>query len=102
MKRRSNEQWQELFAQQEASTVSAAEFCQQNYLCPKYFSLRRKQLAKTAEKVETDFARVKIKPDVTHSVPAAIPNTLVIHSNAGKLVFGTLPQPGWLAQLLRD
>lgn len=27
MKRRSNEQWQELFAQQEASGVSAAEFC---------------------------------------------------------------------------
>lgn len=102
MKKRTKEQWQELFALHDISGVSAAEFCQQNDLCPKYFSLRRKQLAKTAEKVGAGFARVKIKPDVTRSVPGAMTNALVIHSNAGKLVFGTLPQPGWLAQFLRD
>jgi hypothetical protein len=93
MKRRSIEQWRELFAQQDTSGVSAAEFCKQNDLCPKYFSLRRKQLAKTAGKVETGFARVNIKPDVTNSAPRPMTNALVIHSNAGKLVFGTLPQP---------
>ncbi len=102
MKRRTKEQWQELFAQHDTSGVSAAEFCQRNDLCPKYFSLRRKQLAKAAGKVEAGFARVNIKPDVTHSVPGAMTNALVIHSNAGKLVFGSLPQPGWLAQFLRD
>ncbi len=46
MKRRTKEQWQELFAQHDTSDVLAAEFCQQNDLCPKYFSVRRKQLAK--------------------------------------------------------
>src|SRR5690606_30471344 len=105
MKRRTKEQWQELFAQHDTSGVSAAEFCQQNDLCPKYFSLRRKQLAKAAGaagKVEVGFARANLQPDVTHSVPGAMTNALVIHSNAGKLVFGSLPQPGWLVQLLRE
>lgn len=102
MKRPTKEQWQELFALHETSDVSAAEFCQQNDLCPKYFSLRRKQLAKAAGKVEASFARVTIKPDVTHSVPGSMTIALVIDSNAGKLVFGTLPEPGWLAQFLRD
>jgi len=102
MKKRTKEQWQGLFAQHDISGVSAAEFCQQNDLCPKYFSLRRKQLAKVAGKVKASFARVNIKPDVKCDAPGAKTNALVIHSNAGKLVFGLLPQPGWLAQFLRD
>lgn len=78
MKRHTKEQWQELFAQHDTSGVSAAEFCQQNDLCPKYFSLRRKQLAKATGKVEAGFARVNIKPDVTHSAPGAMTNALDI------------------------
>lgn len=46
MKKYTEEQWQELFARHDTSGVSAAEYCQQNDLCPKYFSVRRKQLAK--------------------------------------------------------
>lgn len=102
MKRRTEKQWQELFAQRDTSGVSAAEFCQQNDLCPQYFSLRRKQLAKAFGKVEVGFARVNIKPDFTHSVPGGMTHALVIHSNAGRLVFATLPQLEWLAQLVRD
>ncbi len=40
MRARSEEQWRELFAQHDTSGVSAAEFCKQHDLCPKYFSLR--------------------------------------------------------------
>lgn len=101
MKRRGNEQWQELFAQQEASGVSAAEFCKQHDLCPKYFSLRRKQLAKVAGEMETGFVRVNIKPDVKYDTSSTMTNSLVIHSNAGRLDFGVLPPASWLAQLLR-
>jgi hypothetical protein len=53
MKKRTREQWQELLVQQEASGLSAAAFCQQHDLCPKYFSLRRKQLMKNDSEVET-------------------------------------------------
>ncbi len=101
MKKRSEEQWRELFEQQEGSGVSAAVFCKQNELCPKYFSLRRKQLAKMAGKEEAGFVRVKVKPETTREASGAKAAVLTLYSNAGQLSFGTLPPPQWLAQLLR-
>jgi len=70
MKKRSEEQWRELFEQQETSGVSAAVFCKQNDLCPKYFSLRRKQLAKVVGKKESGFVRVKVKSKILHETPS--------------------------------
>ncbi|MCU7893411.1 MAG: IS66 family insertion sequence element accessory protein TnpB [Candidatus Thiodiazotropha sp. (ex Ustalcina ferruginea)] len=37
-------EWMTLFSQQHTSGLSAAAFCRQHKLCPKYFSLRKKQL----------------------------------------------------------
>jgi len=102
MKKRSNEQWRELFVQHDASGISAAVFCQQHNLCPKYFSLRRKQLTTVDDGMKTSFVRAQIKQVETREVPGVIAASLTIDCNAGQLVFGTLPQPGWLAQLLRD
>ena len=45
MNRRTSEQWQYLFAEHQASGLTQAQFCQQQGLCPKYFSLRRRQLS---------------------------------------------------------
>lgn len=100
MKRRSHDEWRVLFAGQEASGLSAAEFCQQNDLCPKHFSLRRKQLGWEPDKIGTGFVRAHLKRDLVDVVVAA-PSSLVIHCSAGQLAFGVLPQPGWLAQLLK-
>lgn len=103
MKKRTREQWQELFVQQEASGLSAAAFCQEHDLCPKYFSLRRKQLMKNDGEVETGFVRAQVKQETKREAcGVAAAAALIIHSNAGQLVFGTLPAPQWLAQLLRD
>jgi hypothetical protein len=102
MKRHSNEQWRELFAQHDTSGVSAAEFCKQNNLCPKYFSLRRKQLIKKNSEIETGFVRAQVKQETKRKTSGSMTTSLTIHCNAGQLVFGALPQPGWLAQLLRD
>ena len=44
MKRRTPEQWQALFNEHKTSGLTAAEFCRQNNLNAKYFSLRRQQL----------------------------------------------------------
>jgi len=44
MIKRSEQEWQDLFKQQVASGLSAAQFCNIHKLCPKYFSLRKKQL----------------------------------------------------------
>lgn len=102
MKKRSNEQWQELFAQHDTSGISATEFCKQNNLCPKYFSLRRKQLATASSKEKSGFARVNVKPETIPDAAGAMASSLVIHSPAGKLAFNVLPAPHWLAQLLRE
>ena len=37
-------EWRDLFSQQEASGLTAAEFCRQQSLCSKYFCLRKRQL----------------------------------------------------------
>ena len=44
MIRRNKEQWLSLFQQQTESGLSATDFCKQQELCDKYFSLRKKQL----------------------------------------------------------
>jgi len=42
--RRSKEDWQELILRQANSRLSAQQFCRNHGVCPKYFSLRKKQL----------------------------------------------------------
>lgn len=50
MTRRTPEQWRILFAEHQASGLTQAQFCQQQGLCPKYFSLRRRQLSRLPDK----------------------------------------------------
>jgi len=57
MIKRSEFQWRELFQQQEQSGLSAAAFCREHSLNPKYFSLRKKQLSD-----QPAFVQVKPKP----------------------------------------
>ena len=44
MQRRSHAQWHALFQAQQTSGQNMAVFCQAHGVCPKYFSLRRRQL----------------------------------------------------------
>lgn len=99
MKKRSAQEWRELFAQQEASGISAAEFCKQNDLCPKHFSVRRKQLNWKAGETNPRFVRAQINTDA--HIRGEMVTPLVIRCHANQLVFGALPPPQWLAQLLR-
>lgn len=43
MKRRTQEEWRALFQAQTESGLTAAAFCREQGVCPKYFSLRRRQ-----------------------------------------------------------
>ena len=45
MAKRTEQQWRDLFQQHEQSGLTAAQFCRENKLCSKYFSLRRRQLS---------------------------------------------------------
>jgi hypothetical protein len=44
MIKRSESDWKSLFEAHDRSGLSAAAFCREQQLCPKYFSLRKKQL----------------------------------------------------------
>jgi len=45
MSRRTKAQWRKLIEQQKVSGLTAAEFCRQNSVNAKYFSVRKRQLS---------------------------------------------------------
>lgn len=66
MKKRTETQWRALFAEHDEGNLSASAFCKAKGLCPKYFSLRRKQLLGANDsKVVSAFVAVKPKRSVT-------------------------------------
>jgi len=99
MTKRTAEQWQTLFQAQQRSGLSAAAFCKANSLCPKYFSLRRRQL---------NVATVKSKPVsgfVKVQSPSLIPSNtdaIVLQGQFGRVSLPVHISSQWLAALLRD
>ena len=70
MNKRTPEQWHQLFATWKASGLSQARFCKEHQLCPKYFSLRRRQLTDRAMPAKVPTGLVKVQPPVASSIPA--------------------------------
>ena len=78
MNKRSVTEWQALFEQHAGSGLSAAAYCREQGLCPKYFSLRRKQLSggssSTAQKKPktqakaTAFVSARLRPDAKEHI----------------------------------
>lgn len=61
MVRRSAVEWWALFEAQARSGMTAAEFCREHGVCPKYFSLRKKALGR-GNAVATPSPFVRIEP----------------------------------------
>ena len=96
MIKRSPEQWQFLFDAHTSSGLSAAAFCREHKLCPKYFSLRRKQL--------TQDTASSPRPDVSAFVPAKIKvpaAQLELSWHDTHLVLPPTVSPQWVADLLK-
>ena len=97
MKRRSQAQWRALFQQQQNSGLNAAAFCRSQGICPKYFSLRRRQLLGEA---------ASAADPVSAFVPVVVPRAVEV--SAVEVRFGealhrrvpTSVAPRWLAELL--
>lgn len=95
MTTRSVAQWQALFAAHRQSGLSQARFCKQQGLCPKYFSLRRKQLSgdrKQAVPV-TDFIRVQ--------KPSDVPSIVSLHYQGMTLRFASV-DTGVIAEVMKQ
>ncbi len=93
MQTRTLEEWQALFAEQAASGLSARQFCVQRQLCPKYFSLRRRQLSDMAPAA---FVRLQ------KAVPVAVPDTIatvILRHGRSELELRAV-SPEWLSRLL--
>ncbi len=95
MKKRTVEEWRVLFAEHTESGLSAAAFCREHGLCPRYFSLRRRQLGNQAS---------------SKSKPAFVPATMIPppvglevelqFSDGDRLRIPAAVSPHWLATLL--
>ena len=67
MIKRTPEQWHQLFAAHQTSGLSQAQFCKEHKLCPKYFSLRRRQLNDGSTKRNTQLIQVQPPRTPLHS-----------------------------------
>lgn len=89
MVRRSEAQWRGLFEAHAQSGLSAVAFCKEHQLCPRYFSLRKRQLLQpgspfveaVASKSEEASIRLRYRDTVLH--------------------LGGDVSPQWVAQLIR-
>ena len=99
MIKRSKAEWLALIEAHKKSGLSAAAFCREHKLCPKYFSLRRRQLAE----------ELSISSDLSGSpskfVPAVIPPSpnRNIKISAGQVCL-EIPmgvEPSWLATVVK-
>ena len=96
MKRRSHAQWHTLFQAQQAGGQNVTEFCQAHGICPKYFSLRRRQLMGDA------LPATAVSPFVPVAVQRPI-EAMALEVRFGDTLQLRIPpsvSPQWLAALL--
>jgi hypothetical protein len=100
MTRRSQAQWRELIREQAASGLDAAAFCQARGVCPKYFSLRRRQLSSGASPDDTTATLSAFVPiTMQRSVDA-----LAVEVRLGTTLSLRVPiavSPRWLVEVLQ-
>jgi hypothetical protein len=93
MKKRTGEEWQALFVEQLASGLSARQFCMQRNVCPKYFSVRRRQMSARSS---TAFVPLRREPPVViRDTPATV---LLRHGRSTLELQGV--STDWLSRLL--
>ena len=98
MIRRTQKEWQALFAEQAASGLSAHQFCAPRGLCPKYFSLRKKQLqGVSSPALAPAFIRVQ-KSTVVSAAPSEVAHAVLRHGRSELELRAVSPR--WLADLL--
>ena len=93
---RTTEQWQMLFKQHDKSGITAAQFCRENHLCPKYFAKRKKDLNWPTDKMlKSKLVKLR-KPK--QNVPLQI---VTLQYGELKLHINDSVSPQWLAQVIK-
>ena len=101
MIRRTQKEWQALFAEQAACGLSAHQFYAPCGLCQKYFSLRRKQRqgvpSPSLPALAPAFIRVQ-KSTVASAAPSEVAHAVLRHGRSELELHAVSPR--WLADLL--
>lgn len=95
MPKRSKEDWLALFQQHDESGLPASQFCQQNNLCPKYFSLRKKQLSWGSPTF------IKVKAPTPLSIKPAAVNAITLSVGDCTLQLPLSISETWLAKMVK-
>ena len=98
MKRRSQQDWLALFEQHATSGLSAAAFCREQRLCPRYFSKRKRELCFSSPPAP-DSAFVKVARMST--LPAMDSGLLELRYQSVRLAMPLSVDVQWLARLLQ-
>ena len=98
MKRRSQQDWLMLFEQQAASGLSAATFCQEQSLCPHYFSKRKRELCFSSTPTPVS-AFVKLAQ--TPAMSTMDSDSLELRYQSVRLSMPLSVDTQWLARLLQ-
>lgn len=95
-KYRNRDEWKALIEAQMESGLSAAKFCSQQQINAKYFSKRKTQTIRLADKPELASAFVKIQPAVQTTQSTAIH----LHYKNTHVQIPSSIAPAWLADFL--
>jgi hypothetical protein len=97
MKRRTKQQWFELFKLQASGDLSIAAFCKEHSIGQSYFYKRKSELTgKKDGPLSTQF--IKIKQQVNSITPVCL---LELHYQQTRLTLPTSISPHWLADFVK-
>ena len=90
----------ELILRQTGSGLSAQQFCRDNDVCPKYFSIRKKQLGLRQSAFVPVLHSTRTKPEISATTLKSA--SLILRYGGCCLHFETTPDLTWLAQLVKE
>ena len=97
MKKRTQEEWRNLFKQQAASDLSVTEFCKEHDLAQSYFYKRKSDLAVKNDKcASSNF--IKLKPQTKNITPVSL---IKLQYQQARLMLPTSVSPSWLAEFIK-
>lgn len=95
MIRRTSAEWKTLIQEQQISGLNQAQFCQERNICPRYFSVRKKQLM-ARDKATPGFIKIE-------RVAAQTPTpAMTLRCGAVELVFHQPVNPDYMLALIRS
>ena len=107
MPRKTPEQWQIIFKDQENSGLSIPEYCRQHNINITTFYNRRaklalnkqRQLATTSATKQSPTGFVQVKPAMTFEQPQA---AIILNTRQAQLQLPATVSPQWVGQVLRE